>query len=217
MTSLVHRVPLLRKSIAIGAVVLLLHFALVGWLLRAPAWSDRETSAPDQQPLQVRLWWASPSPQPAAPAQRVQRPQLSVPDQQENPRPMKPQAGTGPAAAPPSAMTDAPAATTAVPGMPSEPTIAAPLNLTLPRSASAPWRQRNPALDDPRANSTRMTMEQKLANAMGGDGSWVMERVDLNTIRYRRGNDCVQLTRSRAGQLELGGNAFRESWLAGNC
>ena len=91
------------------------------------------------------------------------------------------------------------------------------LNLSLPRGASAPWRPRNPALDDPRSNTARLTMEQKLANAMDGDGSWQMERLDNDRIRYRRGDECLLVTRSRAGQLELGNGAFRNAWMVGNC
>lgn len=217
MTALVSRTPLQSMARATGLGVVLLHLVLAGLLWRMPAWGDRLAAVPAQQPLLVRLWWAPPPPPPATPPLRVDGPRVPSPKQPANPRPTEPQAITDPGAAAVGAVTEAPAAAATASALPSGPTQPAPLNLTLPRAASAPWRQRNPALDDPRANTARQTMEQKLANAMGGDGSWVMERVDLNTIRYRRGNECVQLIRSRAGQLELGGGAFRNSWLAGNC
>ena len=47
-------------------------------------------------------------------------------------------------------------------------------------------------LDDPRSNTPKPTMEQKLAMAMGGDGDWVEESIDADHRRLRRGNVCVR-------------------------
>lgn len=72
------------------------------------------------------------------------------------------------------------------------------LILTLPpQAASAP---RNPALSDPRTNTARQTLEEKMASALDNT---VHEQVqaDGTTIRRRVGNECVDLHESRAVQL----------------
>jgi hypothetical protein len=92
-----------------------------------------------------------------------------------------------------------------------------PLNLQLPRGASAPWRQRNPALEDARVLAPALTLERRLAQAMGGDGQWQTERLDNDRLRLRRGAECVMVVRSRAGQLDLGGGTFRDTWQVGYC
>lgn len=95
---------------------------------------------------------------------------------------------------------------------------AQPLNLILPRSASAPWQlPRNAALDDPRSNTARATFDSRLRNAMGGDGAWVEERLDNDRVRFRRGSECVEMTRSRAGQLDPANGAFRDLWAGKRC
>lgn len=78
----------------------------------------------------------------------------------------------------------------------------APLNLALPRGASAPWRARQAAVDDPRSNSGKLSFEQKLADALGGDGRWVEEPIDADHRRLKRGNTCIVLQRPRAAQLD---------------
>jgi hypothetical protein len=204
-----------RRRLPAWVLVGLLHLLAVLAIWKLPVWADRTAPAQDKPPLVVRLWFqvTKPAPANAAPANAAPvRPA---------PRRTEPQAITWPA--PPSA---APTGPSSVPGaepaapMASAPAVAAsaaPLNLALPRGASAPWRQRNPALDDPRSNTAKLTMDQKLANAMGGDGSWAEERLDLDHIRYRRGDDCILVTRSRAGQLELGNGAFRNAWTVRPC
>lgn len=190
------------------------HLGLLLALWTLPPAADRGRAAPQQPALVVTLLEAvhprpkAPDrPHPAAPAPREA---LRMPP----PLRMEPQAITLPAEpAPPPA---APAAT-APPTASSPAPTQAPLNLALPRSASAPWRARNPALDDPRSNTAKLNFEQKLSNAMGGDGSWHEERLDNDHVRFRRGDQCVLMTRSRAGQLELGNGAFRNSWLVGSC
>ena len=217
MTAITLKALWTSRRLAVGGVVLLAHLVVAGWLWQTQTWGDRDGSAPVQQPLEVRLLWITPKPEVGAlPAQTdprrgpTARPRLST-------QVIESQAITAPPEPASRATADAPLPAPAVLPATHGSTAPATLDLTLPRGASAPWRQRNTALDDSRANTARLTLDQKLANAMGGDGSWVMERVDVNTIRYRRGNECVQKTRSRAGQLELGGGAFRNAWLVGNC
>ena len=108
----------------------------------------------------------------------------------------------------------------AAPIAPAEPVAtgasAPTLNLILPRSASAAWHQRPQALDDPRSNTPRLTLEQKLAMAMGGDGTWVEEMIDADRRRMRRGNLCVYLQRPAAAQLDPFHPANRHlPWQAG--
>jgi len=79
---------------------------------------------------------------------------------------------------------------------------AAPLNLALPRGASAPWRGRNPALDDPRSNTPRATLETRLAEALGGTDQITEERLDDGRLRLRRGNSCVVVHPNRAERLD---------------
>jgi hypothetical protein len=125
---------------------------------------------------------------------------------------------TVPLAAEPSAAADSgpsPSAAAAAPAA----SGAAPvtLDLTLPRQPLASWRERNPALDDPRSNTRPpAAVEARIAAALG-DGRWQVERLDHDRVRYRSGNLCFIAKRSRAGQLELAGGAFRELWAVSDC
>lgn len=121
----------------------------------------------------------------------------------------------------------APPAVTASPAVPlaAEPPAAAAasgaapatLDLTLPRQPHAPWRERNPALDDPRSNTRPpAAVEARIAAALG-DGRWHVERLDHDRVRYRHGSLCIIATRSRAGQIELAGGAFRDLWAVRDC
>jgi hypothetical protein len=71
----------------------------------------------------------------------------------------------------------------------------APLRLTLPSLADAARRQ--PALDDPRGNTPVSGVGARITNDLGGDGRWVEERMDADTVRLRRGNTCINLHRNR--------------------
>ena len=201
-----------RAARWVAAAVLLAHLAVLGGALRLTVWRDRHGPAPERQPLVVRLM-LPPAAAPAAAPRQAAAPARALPARRE------PQAITLPAPA---------VEATEPPAQPSQPAPVAvtgevaasappPLDLRLPRGASAPWRAHNPALDDPRANSRKATMEENLAAAMGGDGRWVMELLDGDRIRYRRGNQCVEVQRTRAGQLELANGAFRNLWAAKGC
>lgn len=206
------RLPFSRRQAAAG-VVIALHVGVLATLPRLGAWRDRGPPAEQRAPLVVQLLrpW-QPQAEPAAAPPRTVKPAASP---QRSPAPTSP-LPDAPAALP---AEPAPAAITRPAAPPAEPAAPAPpLNLALPRGASAPWRgMRNPAFEDPRSQTARASFESRLRTAMGGDGVWVEERVDLDHVRFRRGNDCVQMTRSRAGQLELAGGAFRNLWAGSAC
>lgn len=107
------------------------------------------------------------------------------------------------------------------PALPSEPALApppapstaeaprTPLRLTLPPGyAASSAAARNPALTDPRGNTVRPTLEDRIGDATGGAGAWVEERTsdyasqavgalgDRRTV-LRRGDTCVEVHRSR--------------------
>jgi hypothetical protein len=114
-----------------------------------------------------------------------------------------------------------PSAAAASTPLPAWPHTAAPpqasLDLSLPRQPNAPWRDRNPALDDPRSNTRPpAAVEARIAAALG-DGRWHVERLDNDRVRFRSGSRCVIATRSRAGQIELAGGAFRDLWAVSDC
>ena len=78
----------------------------------------------------------------------------------------------------------------------------APLNLALPRGASAPWRRANPALDDPRSNSPAPTLESRIAAALGGSDQITEYRLEDGSVRLKRGNSCVIVRPNRSSTLE---------------
>ena len=196
------RVP----GLAWAAVVVALHLGLGVALLHLPAWRDR--SAPTREQAPLVLWQILASRPPALPER--------APSSRRSP--------AAPAAVAPPATTAAePQAITLLPA-PVEPAApaatAAParaqLNLALPRGASAPWRQApNPALEDRRFNPPPATVESRLGVVM--DGTWRIERLDNDRVRMRRGNECYESSRTRAGQLELGNGAFRDLWAVKKC
>jgi len=196
------------------AAALALHALVLGSMLQLSAWRDREPAARVQTPVLVRLQWLVPQPASALEA-LPSRPRPTA-----RPRVAKP-VDVAPAAQP-QAIHDQPRPLAPLQPEASDAREPPPvLVLELPRSASAPWRQRNPALDDPRTNTARATLESRLANAMGGAmggvGGWVQERLDNDRVRLRRGSECIEMQRSRAGQLDLGGGAFRDSWAVKKC
>lgn len=92
------------------------------------------------------------------------------------------------------------------------------LRLTLPPGyAASSAAARNPALSDPRSNTPRATLEDRIADATGGAGAWVEEPVEnhaqsvgaLGEYRtvLRRGSTCIEVFRSRISD----NNAFNSS------
>ncbi len=190
--------------------MLALHVALLAGAWRLQAWQDRGVAAPTQAPLIV---WLPGAPRPAAPAERATEAAQArpAPRLQALPwrPPREPQAITLPASpaeagadagvtSPPSALSALPAPT----APPAASVPATPLNLALPRSASAPWRSRNPALDDPRSNTPPLTLESRIAKALGGVDGIQEFRMEDGSVRFKRGNSCVIARPNRAGALD---------------
>lgn len=104
------------------------------------------------------------------------------------------------------------------PASPAEPPRTT-LRLTLPPGyAASSAAARNPALSDPRSNTPRPTLEDRIADATGGAGAWVEESTSENRLQsvgalgeyrsvMRRGNTCVEVFRSRiADNTAFNGN-----------
>lgn len=117
--------------------------------------------------------------------------------------PEGPERGTSPAG---SSAADATAAPT--PTAPEAPA----LDLRLPRGG---WRiTAQPALPtDPR---TVPGLESSIAAALGSVDGIVVEPLDADRLRVRRGTRCVEMRRSRAGQLDPSG-PFRDLWQGRPC
>jgi hypothetical protein len=204
--------PRLRALAAVG----LAHLALLMALGTARVWPDRDRAT---QPVPLWLRWVEPEPGPgAAPApDRKRERTAATPARPAPPRPVR-----GPerarAAAEPAAITALPAAppgSAAAAGAPVSapgdaspaPRATAPLQLDLPRAASAP--RRNPALDDPRANTPKASFESRLNDAMGGVGERVVEeRLSDGTLRLKRGTQCVLVHPSRAAGIDPFNEAY---------
>jgi len=189
-----------RRAAAL-AVVAAGHLLL--WLLLRSAGVWPERGAPTSRPpLVVRLLAApavdpavEPVPAPTAaprPARVVIRPPATLEGAIHLPlAPLPEAAGVAPAAEPP---------LVAAPAVPAA-SAPAPLVLDLPRGASAPFRSRSPALDDPRSNSVPPTMASRIAGAVGSD-RLIEEPLGDGRIRFRKGSDCVEVHPSRDGALD---------------
>ncbi|MCE4553156.1 hypothetical protein [Pelomonas cellulosilytica] len=173
--------------------------------------------------LLAALWWHRP-PAPDAPrerrltAVRLIPPRAPVPARTPTPPPR-----TSPAAAPAAPPRPAPiandaAAAPAEATAPAAPPVALPppaepprttLRLTLPPGyAASANAARNPALSDPRSNTARLTLEDRIGDATGGAGAWVEESTSENRAQsvgalgeyrtvMRRGDTCMEVFRSR--------------------
>jgi hypothetical protein len=178
--------------------------------LLAALWLHKPASLPEPSEKRlttVRLILPKPSrptPPPPAPAPRAAvlpaEPRLVAPP------PIPTETTPEPAAAP--APAPSPLATT-----PTEPPRST-LRLTLPPGyAASTAATRNPALGDPRSNTPRMTLEDRIADATGGAADWVEERTSDNRSQsvgaqgdhrtvMRRGNTCVEIFRSRITDMD---------------
>ncbi|MFG6416440.1 hypothetical protein ACG02S_21325 [Roseateles sp. DC23W] len=191
--------------------VVALHLALLAalWMHRPPRHDGGERRLTSVRLILPRLpppreserRTAKSSPLPPAPARPPVLPQVSQvpPVDAITETPALPQAATTPLPA-------------QAPAPPTEPPRTT-LRLTLPPGyAASALAGRNPALDDPRSNTPRLTFEQRIADALGG-GDWVEEKTSENNVQsvgalgehrtvLRRGNTCVELFRSRISDMD---------------
>lgn len=179
------------------ALVVALHAAvlLALWLHRAPRpeppaerrWTSVRLIAPARPPATPAPRAATAAPRPPAATRAEARPADTPED----------------LPAPAAATTPPPPAVTAPP--PEPPRTA--LRLTLPPGyAASSAAARNPALGDPRSNTARPTLEDRIADATAG--GWAEERTSDNRAQavgalgdrrtvMRRGDTCVEIFRSR--------------------
>ena len=99
------------------------------------------------------------------------------------------------------------------------------LRLTLPPGyAASTTAARSPALSDPRSNTGRPTVEDRIADATGGAGAWVEEPKDNHSLAVgalgdrrtvlRKGNTCVEVFRSRIADSDAFNNSVAPRTIA---
>lgn len=105
------------------------------------------------------------------------------------------------------------AALSAAPSAPEAPEAPKPLNLTLAREAMRAL----PPASAPVLPSGRLplTLEQRMSKtlAANGSGPWVEERMDMNHVRFRKGDLCITYTRPQsAGLFPSDASAQQTPW-----
>lgn len=197
------RRPSLSTFVAIAALHLGLLVLLARWGVVLPL-----VSGPA---LQVRLL-QPPAPraaaQPELPLVRrspVDPPPLSLPV--PTVEPSTAWAGPAPAAG---AQPDLPAA----PAAALPPVGPASLDLRLDPARKAERAPANAAVEAQVGRSAPKTLESRLAGTLAG-GPWAEQRLDNDTIRLKRGNQCILLKRPRGAQLDPMGPGSRSPWMAG--
>jgi hypothetical protein len=177
----------------VRAVVAGLHLALLVafWLHRPTRLGEHG----EQRLTTVRLIAPAPPPRtsrmpPPTAAPRVEPPRLAQPALIAPP--------TVDIASEPKVAGDATPSPTALPS--TQPTTT--LRLTLPPGYAASAAARNPALGDPRSNTARRTLEDRIADAAGVTGEWVMERTSDHRTLMRRGDTCMEMFRSRIADTD---------------
>jgi len=197
-----------HRWLARGLVVALHAAALLAlWLHRAPA-----LDPPGERRFTTVRLIAPQRPRPAPPerARPVTAP-LKMP-------PLVVPPAIGPDLPRPEDVPTAPALTPAPQAPAAEEPPRTALRLTLPPGYAASANagrnaSRDLALSDPRSNTPRMTLEDRIADATGGAGAWVEERTSENNAQavgalgehrsvMRRGNTCVEVFRSRISDTD---------------
>lgn len=193
----VRRKPWRPQEMLALLVVLLLH--LGAWVALRHTQGEGARRVPLVEPsrISVRLlpWSAAPSARTAP-----QRPRLETPREPAAITPARTVDAVSPRTAPTASIT-APAEPALVASPPEMPASQPPrpLDLNLPRGYAAQPGARNPAIADPRANTTRPTPEARMARSF--DTQVTEEVMDDGRRRFRQGDKCVIATPSRTTQL----------------
>lgn len=176
------------------AAVAGLHLALLAalWLYKPAGLGEHA----DRRLTTVRLILPPPSRVPPPPS----LPRLEAPRQAEPQLIPPPTITVDPQA--PAQAAPSPVTTTPSPTAPAEPPRTT-LRLTLPPGyAASSAAARNPALSDPRSNTARRTVEDRIAGAAGVTGDWVVERTSDHRTLMRRGDTCMEMFRSRIADTD---------------
>jgi hypothetical protein len=189
--------------------VLAVHLLLGIGVWRLEPWQERGRVDATQRPLAVVIYPAVRAGPAAAVAEQAPAPaaaprRSAVARSRDANAIQVPTAAALPALPPVFAPQPAPADTAALPA----PAASRPLNLELPRDAQAAWRRRNPALDDPRSNSAKLSFEQRIVAALGGDDRIVEEQLADGSVRFRRGTGCIIARPNRAQVLDPFNQSF---------
>ena len=201
-----HERPGVGRRAWIWPVLLLVHLALLaGW---------RWSASVDKPAQRVSVWILSEHKPHAANTEASVRPSATRDKITRTP------AATTPGAASnfnPEAITLA----APPPDLPASAPPAQPrLNLALPpRSASQAWAAiNNPAVNDPRSNSPRLTFGERMAEALGTDQSVKVIELQNGGKRIRQGNSCYQTAPSRTAELNPMDDYWRNTpGMAGSC
>jgi hypothetical protein len=195
----------LRAPRALPWLVLVAHvlaLLLVGNALRP---RERESAAA-ARPLWLRLLpepsplAAGPPPTPSTPPTRPPRTAAEPPRPGEAPR--ADSAAPAPAAEPRTEAITLPAPEAPAAAPPPQPPASTPLDLRLaPPLRPAPPPAAALARDDPRANTSRIGSEDRMARSLGTDLT-ARESADPDGTRhFRRGRDCVVARPARESQI----------------
>ncbi len=100
-------------------------------------------------------------------------------------------------------------------GVPAPAMPAPALNLSLSSKDIASLAPPSFAAQSPFHGKLPPTVELAIANVAAQTGPWVEERVDLDHVRFRRGNTCIMMERPRATSLDPFSDAYaRMPWKA---
>ena len=201
-----------QRQAGVGLLVLGLH------LLAIMAWWSQEHHLPKLHhdsvvtPISV---WLQELPKTVAPQLKAM-PAHTAPTQQYSAPQKDQQHPASTASTEPAASLDAiPAPASNSAGLPAPASSAPALNLNIAPKDMASLAAPSFAAQSPFHGRLPASVERQIANAAAQTGPWTEERVDMDHIRFRRGNNCIMMERPRAAALDPFNDAYaRMPWKA---
>jgi len=95
-----------------------------------------------------------------------------------------------------------------------------PLDLSLPsrRAASAPTAMRDQVMNDPRANTPRLTPGERFARSLGSDPTLTEQAMGDGRVIVRRGRECYDVRTAHNANLDPFNQSYRPSQrVVGDC
>ncbi len=215
-----HGIAATRRGLIAVMCVIALHIALYIVLRGSAGWQLRSTArpAPERAEVTLRLLpWLQPlvpvtHSAPVAPRAHAEAQQPAPRRTPEAITVAAPTAAESPATA---TATESTSTSAAIAPEPPASQPMRPLDLTLRPGYATQRNARNPGLDDSRANTARLTPEERMAARFD---TRVIEEELGDDRRIRRGADCVIVRPARIGQLmPFNESAARAPSLVGAC